>query len=507
MFRKIIRILASIKLAVVIMIYIAVLTAVGTFVEAKYDAAAATKLVYKSWWMWVAMAALATTLIAVMVDRWPWKKRHAPFICAHIGILMIQLGFVISSTGFSLSSQGLKIFGVQILPAFEWVLIEPGLDGTMRFGIGESNRFVTTSDTDLEVWASFTGDSFTKIHSQETDFLRRSPKDHPIRIPILPMPDQSPQSPQEQKQAPAQEWVEVVDYMPYALPRRQILISDNPMLGGALRFQLQNQFANTSDWLLQRKPGASAELEFGPAMLRLGNNLVLDSSRNQIGFEIQNDGTVKYNIISKDNKYPPQKGAAKEGDSIQTPWMGMTLRLLRVFKKAEESWQFQKLERPTPLSTSAILVRFQGKEHWIQLGDIAKFFATNGVYIVTYSNRRFDIGFDLQLQKFEIGRYQGTMRAASYQSHVWNEEVGHRLISMNEPLKHRGLTFYQASFQDGPNGQPIASILSVNHDPGRALKYLGSLVLSLGTVWLFYNKRRASRAAAPKSGDQLKGSL
>lgn len=71
---------------------------------------------------------------------------------------------------------------------------------------------------------------------------------------------------------------------------------------------------------------------------------------------------------------------------------------------------------------------------------------------------------------------------------------------MNEPLKYAGFTFYQASFQDGPQGQPIASILSVNKDPGRWIKYLGSLILSLGVVWLFVQRRRASRAQAPGSG-------
>jgi cytochrome c biogenesis protein ResB len=71
---------------------------------------------------------------------------------------------------------------------------------------------------------------------------------------------------------------------------------------------------------------------------------------------------------------------------------------------------------------------------------------------------------------------------------------------MNEPLKHGGYTLYQASFQQGPTGEPIASILSVNYDPGRWIKYLGSLIICLGVIWLFYQKRRTARAQAPKVG-------
>lgn len=86
-----------------------------------------------------------------------------------------------------------------------------------------------------------------------------------------------------------------------------------------------------------------------------------------------------------------------------------------------------------------------------------------------------------------MARYQGTMRAAAYESVVEVPDLGEKLISMNEPLKLRGLTVYQASFQE-ENGQPVASIFSVNHDPGRFLKYLGSLILSVGIVLLMWFK-------------------
>ena len=69
---------------------------------------------------------------------------------------------------------------------------------------------------------------------------------------------------------------------------------------------------------------------------------------------------------------------------------------------------------------------------------------------------------------------------------------GHKevLISMNNPLKYDGFTFYQASFEQDDMGNPTASILSVNNDPGRFLKYLGSMLLVLGSIHLFYMKRR-----------------
>jgi cytochrome c biogenesis protein ResB len=53
-----------------------------------------------------------------------------------------------------------------------------------------------------------------------------------------------------------------------------------------------------------------------------------------------------------------------------------------------------------------------------------------------------------------------------------------RDISMNEPLTCGKFTFYQSGF-DEASGQKV-STLSVAYDPGRFLKYLGSLMICAG---------------------------
>lgn len=44
--------------------------------------------------------------------------------------------------------------------------------------------------------------------------------------------------------------------------------------------------------------------------------------------------------------------------------------------------------------------------------------------------------------------------------------------------------------ETAPREGIFMSILSVNHDPGRGLKYLGSALLIFGTAWMFYGKRK-----------------
>jgi ResB-like family protein len=68
-------------------------------------------------------------------------------------------------------------------------------------------------------------------------------------------------------------------------------------------------------------------------------------------------------------------------------------------------------------------------------------------------------------------------------------------ISMNEPLTHRQFTFYQSGFNESGHSQAV-SVLNVAHDPGRPLKYAGSLMICLGIAIMFYMRayffRRAS---------------
>jgi hypothetical protein len=466
--KKLLRFFASIKFAVVIILVMAVLTSVGTIVESQYDAHIAQKLVYKTWFMSLTFALLCCSLIAVMVDRWPWKKKHAPFILAHIGIIVMVLGFVV--TGY-----GIQFFGYQ--------LIQPGIDGNMRIGIGDSNSSVVVPQTELQVWATFDGDQYSSIFQKEVDFFLDPPSEKPFVINTGEGP------------------ITIDGYIPFAVGSRQYTESSQPHSGAAVRFQLTNQFLNSSEWIFQRKANDKVELKLGPALVVLGPPPAQALSENAIYLTPVNKDQVAYRIYYKDSARPMRQGKLKMGDVMDTGWMGMEFKLIRLIPQAAEKWDFKELSRPTPLSTSAVRIQFKGNSYWVQLNDLVKLFSANMAYLFSYSNKRIHIGTDIKLKKFEIGKYQGTQRAMSYQSLVEVPGLGEKLISMNEPLKFNGLTFYQASFEQNEQGEPTASILSVNYDPGRFLKYLGSFLLSIGVILLFYHKRKATRKMAPAAGE------
>lgn len=443
--KKIIKFLASIKLAVVIILYLCVVIAWGTIVESRFDAQAAKVRVYDSVWMYIGFAALSISLIAVMVDRWPWKFKHIPFIFAHIGIIAILMGSVLT---------------------LRW-----GIDGNMVVGIGQTQKQVTIPEQQILIYASFDGSKITKIFERDVNFLR-NPLDEPIVIPTE-----------------AGEF-KFAEFKPYVTAQKAVSPSQEKQLGAGLRYQITNGQFQHIDWLVQKKQGSSAQQDLGPLRLRFGKLGRRMDRKNEIVFETSGDKKIKYQIFSKDHDTVIKKGEVKEGDSIELGWMGLKLKVLRYLPIALEKWEIKERETPTPLTVSAIKFVHNNNEHWILLNDTIRVFSTQAAYFVSYINKRLDLDFGLTLKEFVKENYAGTQKAMTYKSLVEIPDHGRHEITMNEPLTWQGLTFYQASFQEDEFGQPVSSVLSVNYDPGRPLKYGGSLVMVLGIILLFYNKRQ-----------------
>lgn len=444
---RLLKFTASLKLAVLVILGLAVISAVGTITEARYgDAEVANKLVYTSWWMYLVLGALCVNLIGVMIDRWPWKERHAGFVLAHIGILILLLG--------------------------SWVTKKFGVDGSMAFEIGESARHVTSHERDLSVIASLDGSTFNTIYESEVQFLTDPPSTEKPYVVNL-----------------GADALEFVEYHHFAFREAEVVASEDPLDGPAVRFQLQNQMVNLNEWLRRDRTKAEAQVNLGPARVVLARSIVEPSGMNEIVLAVK-DGSrkIEYAVYAKDRSLK-KKGFIDESETLETPWMGLKFRILRFLPHAREAVNYVKMQKASPAANSALRFRFRGKEYWLGLNSTQRIYLEDKVYFVTYANRRLELSFPLTLNKFNMDTYQGTERAATYESEVDVPGRGKVVISMNEPLKHEGFTFYQSSFQRNEQGEAVVSILSVNHDPGRWVKYLGSLLIVLGSIVLFYFKR------------------
>ena len=104
-------------------------------------------------------------------------------------------------------------------------------------------------------------------------------------------------------------------------------------------------------------------------------------------------------------------------------------------------------------------------------------------YEVALRRERTHLPFALELRKFTHERHPGTDIPRRFASDVTLHEGGlsrGHVISMNEPLRHGGMTFYQSSFGES-EGRPM-SVLQVVRNPAAWIPYVAVLVMSLGLV-------------------------
>ncbi len=128
------------------------------------------------------------------------------------------------------------------------------------------------------------------------------------------------------------------------------------------------------------------------------------------------------------------------------------------------------------------------------------FTVNDTTYRILYRNERVEKPYSLKMLKFEHEVHPGTSKSKSYASTVElhdqrtgeNREVR---IHMNSPLRHDGLTFYQAGFVPDDSG----TVLQVVKNPAWLLPYIACVVVAVGMLVHFglhldrFLKRRAAK--------------
>ena len=107
----------------------------------------------------------------------------------------------------------------------------------------------------------------------------------------------------------------------------------------------------------------------------------------------------------------------------------------------------------------------------------------NEIYTVELRPVQTYLPFYIHLIDFEKDYYPGTNQARSYKSSVVIKDSlleQKRLIKMNQPLRHKGYTFYQSSFVEDRESE--STVLAVVQNAGRVFPYLSSLIVCLGLL-------------------------
>lgn len=243
-------------------------------------------------------------------------------------------------------------------------------------------------------------------------------------------------------------------------------------------------------------------------------------------------------------------GEVVAGGAAQPVWQAMKgeLRVLEYLPRAARRPRFVPEDAPPGLENeryvAAIRCRLEragspAEEFWLGQGRASHEVAVGPRHLeIGYAPLTRPLGFEVRLLRAEQTVDAGTQQAASFSSYVqvsdrgdfsaqWLPQLlrpltnlagltvgGERLngrdavITMNQPLEHRGFKVYQERYARLPGewddgGKPVStSRFAVARDPGLPFKYVGSTMLALGIACMYYMKayffkpRGARRSAA-----------
>ncbi len=457
MLLKLFRFFSSLKLAVLVLSGLAISLAVATFVESLTDIATGRYWVYRSSWFYGILTLLGINIFAVAVSRYPWKRKHTPFLMAHLGILMVLSGSFVT---------------------FRW-----GLDGSLVLREGERSALLEMDE--LAIYLSREAGTVEKWKIPW----------RPPGVSFSPM-------------VLGASGLEVVSWLTHAEPKVQFEASQSGYAAIQLEMTGGPMDAHEKIWLWGGDPSWS-DTTMGPVQIRLMDkvNSKLATSavtKPELRVTVAKDGRLELEALSpKGPSVKKQYSTTNaEGAQMETPWMKATgkpfrVAILRYFPHALNTTAYvaSRIKYGDQAPESAVeLQKADGKRFWLGLGQRATVLLnaetpSSEVAQIGYMRERRILPFEVELKRFQLDHYEGSNQPSSYASHV---EVfgpdtlpkGEVEISMNTPLEAMGYTLYQSSYvPEMP--RPTTSILSVNQDPGRPLKYWGSILIVLGAFLLF----------------------
>ncbi len=192
-------------------------------------------------------------------------------------------------------------------------------------------------------------------------------------------------------------------------------------------------------------------------------------------------------------------GPVHASEQYTHPWLGYDVEVMEFAPRARVVTEFSN--RGNEVRREAIHVMAQEgnavADAWIGFKGSATLAIGKEPVIVEYRPDQRELPVAIKLLDFRKIDYPGTQMAAGFESDVQLSDperglVLVRKISMNNPLRYRGYSFYQSSFVPGA---VETTVLSVRNDPGTPLVYAGFLVVIGGVVSLFAMR---NRQAAPK---------
>ncbi len=443
---KVLSLLSSMKTMAALMLIFAVSIGYATFVENDYGAMSAKADIYNARWFEVLLGLLTLNLILNIINFNMARKGKWLVFTFHVAFLIILVGAAVT----------------------RYI----GFEGTMHIREGQSSDLLVSS----EPYISFN--------------VLKDGKSYPFKKVLYLSKRTSNHFEQELALADKSIKVKLDNYMGDASyealsdPKGQPLF--NLMVTGAEGAQQvtlkRGEFIEANDLVIDfdsnktfDKPVVSLSVEKDTPYMNIPTPLAtlsMDTQQNsslnagkhemtkRTLFQSPKSGFVMRGFLPKASMQLVSSPSKGKGPMMQQGAQdALTLSFVSGDKKATE------IILGTPGNV--------GEAKKIILGDL--------IIEASYGSIERKLPFAIALRDFELERYPGSMSPASYASEVSvidpaNQEKFDFRIYMNHILDYQGYRFFQSSFDQ----DELGTVLSVNHDPGTLITYIGYILLAIG---------------------------
>ena len=94
--KKLFQLLASLKLAVILLVLLLLALSVGTIIDSKMGSDAAGRTVYYAWWFIALQGAFAVNVACSIANLFPWTRGRVGFLLTHASMILILVGASVS---------------------------------------------------------------------------------------------------------------------------------------------------------------------------------------------------------------------------------------------------------------------------------------------------------------------------------------------------------------------------------------------------------------------------
>lgn len=443
---KILSLISSMKTMAALMLIFAVAIGYATFIENDYGSMSAKADVYNARWFEILLALLSINLILNIINFKMARKGKWLVFTFHAAFLIIIVGAAVT----------------------RYI----GYEGSMHIREGESSNVILSA----EPYVTFNVEKGDKKYEfKENLFLSKRTSNHFERTLDLDG---------EQIHIKLESYMGDARYEPTADPKGEALF--NLMVTGATGAQQvslkRGEFIEANDVIINfdsnntfNKPVIALSVEGDKAYISTPTSLatlsmdtqksgMLSAGKHEMNqrtlFQTPQSGFVLRNFLPKGSMQlvsTPSKGKG--------PMMQQGAQDALTLSFASEN----KKETAVVLGTPGDV----GEAKKVKLGDT--------LIDVAYGSIERELPFSIALRDFELERYPGSMSPASYASEVSvldpaNQEKFDFRIFMNHILDYQGYRFFQSSFDQ----DELGTVLSVNHDPGTLITYIGYILLAIG---------------------------